>query len=225
MSHPCHQCGAEVDEGNPFCRQCGSPQIRVNRGGEEPVNPSAVIGDHTSIPDSASLPYTDSGRSGIDRRLARLQALKAGLLLALILVLSSFFPPSLLLIPAAGLLAVQLYHRKLPQQKISAGTGAGIGLLTGFIGFLIFSIPAFPFTLWNLALHPDPAILQQLRSQLEAAIRSNPNPQAQQMAQNLLAPSGLIFISVVLFVFLLVLTLALSAIGGAIGGSLSKRRP
>ncbi len=129
-----------------------------------------------------------------------------------------------MLIAFPGLLAVQLYYRNGPGQKISAGAGAGIGLLTGLIGFLIFSVPAFPFALWYVVLHPDPELMQQFRAQMEAVARSNPNPQAQQIMQSLLTPGGMVFICIAGFLFLLIFTLVLSAIGGAIGANLSKRR-
>src|SRR6202046_4320983 len=29
MDHPCYQCGHIVEDGKPFCAQCGAPQIRV----------------------------------------------------------------------------------------------------------------------------------------------------------------------------------------------------
>jgi ABC-type multidrug transport system permease subunit len=144
--------------------------------------------------------------------------------LAIIIVSFFFFPWALLLIALPGLLAVQLYYREGPGQKISPGAGAGIGLLTGLIGFMIFSVPALPFVLWHLVLHPDPELMQQFRTQMEATVRSNPNPQAQQIMQSLLTPGGMAFICIVAFLFLLIFTLLLSAIGGAIGATLSRRR-
>lgn len=224
LNHLCHQCGAEVEEGNPFCRKCGAPQIRVNRETvEQQASPAQP--DFASDLASNSSAAGAQGRSTIDRRIARRQAALAGLLLALILATGLGFSLALLLIPLAGMLAVQLYYRKLPEQKLSLGKGAGIGLLTGFFGFLIFSLPAFPFLLWQVALHPDPALIQQLRAQIEATARNSPNPQAQQMMNSLLTPGGLVFICIMIFVLLLLLTLALSAIGGAIGAGLPKRRP
>jgi len=59
---------------------------------------------------------------------------------------------------------------------------------------------------------------------MEAAAHSNPNPQAQQIVQNLLTPGGMAFICIAGFLFLLIWTLVLSALGGAIGANFSKRR-
>jgi hypothetical protein len=162
--------------------------------------------------------------SSIDRRVARQQAALAGLLLALSLAAMFVFLPSVLLIPLAGMLTIQLYFRKRPQDRISAGVGAGMGLLTGLLGFLMFALVGVPMMLRLLVYHPDPQLMHELRAQFEAAARSNPNPQAQQMVQYLLTPAGLTFVVVALFVFLLVFTLALSALGGAIGATFFGRR-
>ena len=223
-SHPCHQCNAEVEEGTPFCRKCGAPQIRVSREGtsEQPREASVE-------PGSPASPVTGAPQQGarsidIDRRLARRQAALAGLLVALVLALAFKSLPSLLLIPLASMLTIQLYYRKRPQDRISAGTGAGMGLLTGFLGFLMFALLGVPVALWQFVYHPDPQLMHELRTQLEAAARAHPNPQAQQIIQNFLTPGGLTLVVVALFLFLLVFTLIFSAIGGAIGATLFRRR-
>ena len=222
-SHPCHQCNAEVEEGAPFCRKCGAPQIRVSREGT-PEQPRGAPGSGDGSVSPVTGGVKQGGRSSsIDRRLARQQAALAGLLLAFILAAMFVFLPSLLLIPLASMLTIRLYFRKRPLDRISAGTGAGMGLLTGFFGFFMFALPGVPTLLRLLVYHPDPQLMHQLRAQFEAAARSNPNPQAQQMVQYLLTPAGLTFVVVALFVFLLVFTLVLSALGGAIGAALFKR--
>jgi hypothetical protein len=147
------------------------------------------------------------------------------LLLAFILITALRLPVTLLFVPLAGIFAVQLYAWKLPEQKLSSGAGAGIGLLTGLFGFLMFALPAFPLALWKVALHPDPELMQQLRAQAETTVRNSSNPQAQQVMSSLLSPNGLIFICIFMFVFLLALTLILSALGGAIGANIARRRP
>jgi len=180
--------------------------------------------DSASDSIATQLPGNGPIRISINRQVARRQAALAGLMLAILLVLASQFPAVLFLVPLAGLLAVELYGRKVPERRISPGVGAGIGLLTGFFGFLVFGIVAIPYDLRNVIRHPDPAEIQQLHAQLDPAVRANPTPLVQQMAQYLLSPSGLIVIHITSFVVLLVLTLALSAIGGAIGANLANRR-
>jgi hypothetical protein len=224
VSYPCHQCGVEVDQGSPFCRKCGAPQIRVSRG-DEPEPATIAVSD--SPTDSFAAPVTTASGT-FDRKVARWQALKAAPMVALVLAVSlssAWLLLSLLLIPLAGILAVQFYAGRTPHQQLSAGAGAGIGLFTGFLGFLIFAIPIFPYFLWTTVLHPDPADLQKLHAQMEAAVQRSASPQAPQIAQSLLSPNGLLVILIITFIALLALTLVLSAIGGAIGASIARRRP
>jgi hypothetical protein len=146
------------------------------------------------------------------------------MLVAVLLTLSYFRAPFFLLIPIAGFFAVWRYLREIPGQRLSPGAGAGIGLLTGFLGFLFCGIPYISTISWCLANHSDCLPVRSLRAQISLALEANPNPQVQQVAQSLLAPSGVFFFAVALCLLTLVLTLLLSAIGGAIGANLSKRR-
>src|ERR1022692_1893972 len=40
MDHPCYKCGHSIEDGKPFCLQCGAPQIRVAMP-EAPAEPIA----------------------------------------------------------------------------------------------------------------------------------------------------------------------------------------
>jgi hypothetical protein len=221
VGHPCHQCGTEVGEGSPFCRQCGAPQIRVSPGnGEEPPANDLL----TAKGPGADPTLIQPAKIGINRRIARRQAALAGILVAVFLILSYFLAPIFLFIPLAGLLAVQRYLGEVPRPKLSPGAGAGIGLLTGFLGFLMCDIPYVSIMSWCLAFHRDCAPVRSLRAQIDAAIHANPNPQLQQALQSWLTPTGVFFSVVFISVVTLILTLALSAIGGAIGANLANRR-
>src|SRR5271170_3368495 len=49
VEHSCRQCGAQVEDGRPFCPQCRAPQIHVqiavaDAGNAAAVNPSADAG-------------------------------------------------------------------------------------------------------------------------------------------------------------------------------------
>jgi len=222
VSHPCHQCNAEVEEGAPFCRKCGAPQIRVNRGGAtEP--PRDTETDSASVSGSSQFEREASTPGRIDRRLARRLAALSGVLLAVIVAISSYFPLILLLIPIPGAFTVWFYLRKAHDQKLSLGVGAGLGLLTGLFGSLIYIVPSLSFLLWCLAYHPDWRPAQELRSQIETGLKNNPSPQLQQVAPFLLSHNGMALMAIMGSVVLLVLTLILSAIGGAIGAVVFKR--
>jgi len=59
MDHSCYKCGHSVEDGKPFCGQCGAPQIRV------PMPEAAVVARKSGP--SLDLPYIVSGfadRSG-----------------------------------------------------------------------------------------------------------------------------------------------------------------
>src|SRR5579863_1714231 len=45
MDHPCYKCGQIVEDGRPFCGQCGAPQIRVSM---PDAAPAVVSGDISS---------------------------------------------------------------------------------------------------------------------------------------------------------------------------------
>jgi hypothetical protein len=221
VSHPCHQCGVEVDEGSPFCRKCGAPQIRVSRGDDTPAaSPAAPAAG------AGGFVVSESPRhGGVDRSVARSAAAKAGILVAILLALSYSISPFFLLVPFAGILAVQLYLKRVPGRKLSPGEGAGVGLLAGFLGFLIWGIPYLVVMLWCLKFHPDWPPIQNLRAQIDIAARIQVRPEAQQLVQQWLTPGGLIFVIVLVSISILIFTLILSAIGGAIGAGIARRRP
>ena len=220
-SHPCHQCNAEVEEGTPFCRKCGAPQIRVSREGA-PEQRRESASSSASGADALRFPGDTSTQKRVDRRLARRLAALSGLLLVVIMALSSSSALLFLLIPIPGALTVGFYLRRRPGKSISLGVGTGLGLLTGLFGALLYVVPSLAFLLWCLTNHPDWRPVQDLRSQIEHAVRTN--PQLQQIAPFLLGHNGLVFMAVMGSVVLVVLTLVLSAIGGAVGAALFRRR-
>ena len=221
-SHPCHQCNAEVEEGNPFCRKCGAPQIRVSR--DEALEPPKESPTDSRSFNSPRVVSDTSARGGIDRRLARRLAVLSSLLLVVIVAFSSAFPLILLFSPVPGAFTVWFYLRKAPEQKISLGVGTALGMLTGFFGSLFYTIPSLSFLLWCLTYHPDWRPAQELRSQIETALKNNPSPQLQQMAPFLLSHNGMVFMAIMESVVLFVLLFVFSAIGGAIGASIFGRR-
>jgi hypothetical protein len=196
----------------------------VGHGGEEPPAGEMAGTKGTTTGPISTLPPYDSGKIGINRRVARKQAAQAGILVAVFLTLSYFLSPIFLLIPLGGFFAVRRYLQEIPGQRLSPGAGAGIGLLTGLLGFLFCGIPYISTISWCLAIHSDCLPVRSLRAQISLALQANPNPQLQQVAQSLLAPSGVFFFAMALCLLTLILTLLLSAIGGAIGANLSKRR-
>src|SRR5271154_72431 len=118
MDHPCHQCGHSIEEGKPFCPQCGAPQIRVATPefeappatGNVSLNDVQVLSLH---PPAVSTPLSASGlSSGIDWPKAFRASAIAALISAMVMALGLMVPPLAGL--GAGCLAVILYQRRNP---------------------------------------------------------------------------------------------------------------
>jgi hypothetical protein len=206
MDHPCHRCGAPVPENTPFCSQCGAPQIRVsvNREdeGENPPPPPQIASAAAS--------------SGVLWGYAFPRALLAGILGTLILIaLQLLLPPFLLLVllvPFTGAMAVWFYRMRDP--LLNGGKGFRIGMVAGFMLFLVNFAIALAGFLLNRAAALDP-----IKKQLQVAAERNPDPNAQQLVKNLLSnPEALNSFLVILAVFGLILCVLFCGIGGAIAG-------
>ena len=124
MEHPCHKCGAAVEDGTPFCKQCGAPQIRVpGIEAQEPpaVRPPAPTPTESS-PELSSLP----GLLSPERRSGDVQwahalpgaALGGAFSLLAAIVPYAIFGPAFL---AGGAVAVILYRRHLKNELPSQG--------------------------------------------------------------------------------------------------------
>src|SRR2546421_95118 len=103
----CSQCGAEVEQGVPFCPACRAPQIRVGRSEAEP--PAASPG---TSPAWQEIPATASeGKPGFDRRRARRSSLISGGLLVIVMLLPPLAPRAGWWMLLAGALSATLYQR------------------------------------------------------------------------------------------------------------------
>lgn len=223
MEHPCHKCGAAVEDGTPFCKQCGAPQIRVP--GIEvqepaPVRPS-VPAPTESSPDFSSLP----GVISPERRSAGVQwahalpgaALGGAFSLLAAVVPYAIFGPAFL---AGGAVAVVLYRRHLKSGLPSQGAGAKIGAASGGFGFLFFAIPAVA----TLVYRPDELRQGMLENLAHYAGRGYDPQKIQQVTDLLKSPQGLnFFVGFVLFILLLMFVVG-SSIGGALYAAWVRKR-
>ncbi|MGH9648361.1 MAG: hypothetical protein ACRD4E_16270, partial [Bryobacteraceae bacterium] len=87
MEHPCKKCGAEVEDGTPFCPQCRAPQIHVQLAaslGEPAQSDAAADTAAAPFPGLSRPPDFDHARdlhSGLfNQRAAVRAAILAGLL-------------------------------------------------------------------------------------------------------------------------------------------------
>jgi hypothetical protein len=223
VEHPCHKCGAAVEDGTPFCKQCGAPQIRVP--GIEAVESSAPgpagIAPAESVPEVPSIPSVllSEGRSpGVQWAHALPGAALGGAfsLLAAIVPYAIFGPAFL----AGGAVAVILYRRHIKDRLPSAGAGAQIGAASGGFGFLFFAIPAIA----KLVYRPD-EIRQGMLDNLAQYVGRGYDPQKIQQVQDLLkTPQGLnFFVAFVLFILFLMFVVG-SSIGGALYAAWARKR-
>src|SRR4051794_33277233 len=119
MPHECHRCGANVDDGIPFCRQCSAPQIKVAVA-ESPL-PTEVLEAAPERLERVRYQAPAQPRA-IDWR----NALPAVFFVAVPAGLLSSSPLSILFFLwtfGAGVISVSTY-RKRTQSAVSAGMAA-----------------------------------------------------------------------------------------------------
>jgi hypothetical protein len=209
-----------VEDGKPFCKTCNAPQIRVltseNFEQQAPESQNLPDQPQQSWPSPASI-YAD--------RTAHKASTRAAMIAGIIGGLGSMLLTPLFMLAAGGI-CITLYHRKVPQTTVPAGQGFRMGLLTGFIGSLVFS----GVFLLAMAMPSNRASVQQVMNQrIHDAITTNPDPVAreamQRISESLTTPGGMATLIGFGLVIFAVLFLILSGIGGAIGAALFGQRP
>ena len=218
VDHSCYQCGVLVEDGTAFCRQCSAPQIRV-AGPELPASAPVPAED---LP--ATRPYLVTFPAAMEWSHALSAAALAGLVAAVAMAITGGgFGLGML---ASGAFAVLIYHRRSPQTTLTAGVGARLGVVTGFISSVAL---ALLLSLEMAFLHSGDQLRKELRSTLlqsieQAASRAGTDPQTQQAVEFLRSPQGLtLMLFLGLFVTLLLFLLC-SSVGGAISAALLSKR-
>ena len=226
MEHPCHNCGSAVEDGTPFCRSCGAPQIRVATRVSETVSPPLEPGTPGELQPPARPVELNPGASSphagphspsvVQWSHALPSALSAGVLLAVCWIL----PPLILFLwlLVGGALAVVLYHRRVPDTTVSAGLGSRIGALAGLAGFAIFAA-LFSGQMLFAGGTFRAMLEERLKQQVAGA-----DQQTQALAQRMLTPEGMAVMVAVVLVVLLIIFVALGSAGGALAGYLGRPR-
>ena len=209
MQHACDKCGAAVEDGTPFCKQCGSPQIRV-AGFELQTPPSPEPIDYSFQPDAASLQWS--------------QALPAAAAAGLIAAISMLLPFGALGlgILAAGYISVRLYQRRVAEVMLTSGTGARLGAVAGILGFVFFTIVT---AVEVLVFHSGGELHDALIQAVQQSISRTSDPQAQQALQYLKSPPGLTLVITMGLALMFVVFLIFSSVGGALGAALRRGKP
>jgi hypothetical protein len=212
VEHPCYRCGANVEDGTPFCAGCGAPQIRV--AAPEPVALAATA------PEAAIEQYASNGSPQLSI-LEWAQALpSAGVaLLAAIFLLLVGMPAGLAML-AAGFLSVVLYRRRCPAALLTVGVGVRLGGLTGVLGF--GAVTAI-FALWT-AFRSGKELHDALLNYIQQYAAHSSDPHMQQVLELFNTPEGFTFIIILSLIMTLVAFLIFSSLGGAIAAFLLHRK-
>jgi hypothetical protein len=224
MDHSCYKCGHSVEDGKPFCGQCGAPQIRV------PMPEVAVVaaesGSSLDLPllsaDSPIVPGALSG-SALSAGFAWPTAIRAcaiaALIAALVMALGLMVP--LLAVLGAGVLSVNLYHRQNRGWNVSARSGAKLGALCGI---LFFGISAVFERLATTLFHTGGQIRQKMLEALQQAASRTSDPQVQTAFESLKTPQGIALMLVFGLIVLFLVSIAAGSIAGALTGAFLSRR-
>jgi hypothetical protein len=228
MDHLCYKCGHGIEDGKPFCLECGAPQIRVAM--PEPVV-TAVAGDVSSDvssappifsldPPRAPLPLSAAALSGgIDWPRALSACAIAALISAVVMILRLMVP--LLAGLGAGFVAVTLYHRRNPAWSVNARSGAQLGAVCGF---LFFGISAILKSLDVTLSHTGQQVRQNMLEALQQAASRSTDPQVQAVFERMKTPEGLAAMLIFSLVVLLVVSIAAGSLAGALTGAFLSRR-
>lgn len=226
MENNCHQCGAVVGEGVPFCGNCGAPQIRVAGGTEIPATPPLPPGTPADIPPPAVpvLPAAAAGPvSSIDWSKAFPVVALAGAGVALLSRVPFVSIGCCLWALAGGFAAVVLYRWRMTtsgpagEQAPWLTTTAGLKLGAGTAGFasLFYLIILF-------GMGDRRAMRSTLRKAIAEAASQNTDPNAQPLFDQLGTPEGLAMVFAFTIAMMVAILVVFSIAGGGIGASFTK---
>ena len=220
MDHPCYKCGHSIEDGKPFCLQCGAPQIRV----AIPEAPAEAVADAGST--SATLVHkADPGFSG-----AAISALPTGwsytlrpcALAAGVAVLLMFLGLNPLVAAlGAGFLAVIFSPRRNVGAAIGPAAGARLGALSGF---LLFCMSTILETLAVVVLHKGAEIRSEMLDKVQQAAARYPGPQVEPFMNFVKSPGGFVVMMAASLIFGLMAFAVLGGLGGAVSAAFWGRR-
>jgi hypothetical protein len=231
----CYKCGAEVEDGRPFCPQCNAPQIRVVSAATEPATDPLPPGTPGELqpPAEPIHPGHHLDRFNVPpqptptvppERLRWRHVIPGAIILGILAAIGSVaqFPPLLLLcIVAGGGIAVAIYHRRAHPGHLRPRTGFRIGAIAGTMGFIFNLI----LNVISLATPAGRSLLREyVHKSMENALASNPDPaqaeQIRKISEHLNTTTGLVTLFIVAMIVYGLLLILLSGFGGSIGAYL-----
>jgi len=215
-----------VEDGVPFCQNCGAPQIRVAPAPSSlpPAGPSLPPGTPENIQPPAQPVPLPSAPTAVDWHLGLAAAAVGGLAAALASLVPVVSLGCCLWMLGGGALAVSLYRRR-SRADVTSGMGARLGAAAGVLGFFLFAaLTAVRLFVEVVVLHMGARIRAELRQALEQSAARNPDPQVQAMVQWMMSPQGFAtFVTVGMLLFFIAFVVFCTA-GGALGASLFGKR-
>lgn len=222
MEQLCHRCGGTIQEAEPFCPHCGSPQLRY-AAPEEPAPAASAFTTQRLGPRSFD---AVSWRDAI--RAAAILAIPAG-------VLSALVGFEVLWLLAGGVLAVSMYRRRTGT-LLTGKMGWRIGMLLGlFAAVIAAGFNASALLVQRYGFHQGAVIDQRLHDVIDSVMKMysnflvNSSPEmvaaAHQSMQFWLTPNGIAALVLSNAAEMTIFMLLFAAVGGAIGARFSARSP
>ena len=212
-----------MEDGTPFCRQCGAPQIRVP--GIEALEPPALAPSALTPSESSPEPPSTPSLVLPEQRVAGVQwahALPGAALGGVASLLFTF--PFAVIAPAiagiafflGGALAVRFYRRHV-KGILSAGIGAKVGAASGAFAFLFAAIVMIAGLVYN------PNEMRQTIAQQWSA-RGLDAQKLRELLDQIKTPEGLTSLVVTLLIYAFFVMVVGSSIGGALYAAWARRR-
>lgn len=221
MNLLCHRCGAALGASELFCPNCGSPQLRF---AQQEEGESGYAGARPPGP-----PPRTQGISWRDAILAALLVAVPAGLLSSVSVLSW---GCCLWVIGGAILAIAVYHRRVPSLLLETRSGVRIGAVAGLIAAYSSVIATAVWRIFaRYVLHQGYAIDQFYDSVIQqstALVRTNPDAEAQWHAyvHFLMSPDGRAAYTLMNAATTSLGIILFSAIGGALGVRLlASRKP
>ena len=218
MEHPCYKCGHIVEDGRPFCGQCGAPQIRVVL----PEGPVLASSPGVSSTDLRTLKSFPERELAVSANIVWPVAIRACAIAALICVavmaLRLVFP--LVADLGAGCLAVILYRRRDPAWASTARSGAQVG---GIATALSSAVVAVCFAIFLAVMESGGEVRQEVLERLQQLASRSNDAQVQATLNLLKAPDGASRLILAMLAFCL-LSIVAGSLAGALTGAFFERK-
>lgn len=217
MNHPCYRCGHIIEDGKPFCPECGAAQIRVVLPETPPVLAAerGILAATTENYGTLSAEPTSALSHGASSDLKSC-ALAASVMIALTFLGLNPFVAAL----GAGWLAV-IFTRRGRAGPLTPSKGARLGAITGLF---LFGISTIFETLAVVLLHKGAELRIQMLSKVQQVSERYPGPQVQPFLDFVKTSEGFAFMMVGSVIFGLIGFILLGSAGGAICAAFLGRR-